>query len=41
MIKAQKHGKLGLTIIEVAVSVALLAIGVITFAAMQSFLPTM
>jgi|GEM_PF-2026142 len=38
MIKAQKHGKLGLTIIEVAVSVALLAIGVITFAAIQSFL---
>jgi prepilin-type N-terminal cleavage/methylation domain len=40
MIKAQKHGKLGLTIIEVMVSIALLAIGVITFAAIQSFLPT-
>ena len=37
MIKTQKHGKLGLTITEVMVSIALLAIGVITFAAMQSF----
>jgi len=37
MVKAQKHGKLGLTIMEVMVSIALLAIGVITFAAMQSF----
>ena len=37
MVKTQKHGKLGLTIMEVTVSIALLAIGVITFAAMQSF----
>lgn len=37
MVKTQKHGKLGLTIMEVMVSIALLAIGVITFAAMQSF----
>jgi Tfp pilus assembly protein PilV len=37
MIKTQKHGNLGLTIMEVTVSIALLAIGVITFAAMQSF----
>jgi len=37
MVKTQKHGKLGLTITEVMVSIALLAIGVITFAAMQSF----
>ena len=37
MVKTQKHGKLGLTITEVMVSIALLAIGVVTFAAMQSF----
>lgn len=37
MIKTQKHGKLGLTIVEVMVSIALLVIGVVTFAAMQSF----
>ncbi|ACG56849.1 pilin [Hydrogenobaculum sp. Y04AAS1] len=37
MIKTQKHEKLGLTVTEVMVSIALLAIGVITFAAMQSF----
>jgi hypothetical protein len=37
MVKTQKHGTLGLTIMEVTVSIALLAIGVITFAAMQSF----
>lgn len=37
MIKARKHENLGLTIIEVMVSIALLAIGIITFAAIQSF----
>ena len=37
MVKAQKHKNLGLTIIEVMVSIALLTIGVITFAAIQSF----
>ncbi|GAB6078301.1 type IV pilus modification PilV family protein [Hydrogenobaculum acidophilum] len=37
MIKAHKHGNLGLTITEVMVSIALLAIGIITFAALQSF----
>jgi len=37
MVKVQKHGKLGLTITEVMVSIALLTIGVITFAEMQAF----
>ena len=37
MVKVQKHKNLGLTIVEVMVSIALLTIGVITFVAMQSF----
>lgn len=35
--KARKHENLGLAITEVMVSIALLAIGIITFAVMQSF----
>ncbi|MGC8650752.1 MAG: type IV pilus modification PilV family protein [Hydrogenobaculum sp.] len=37
MIKALKQGSKGLTITEVMVSIALVAIGIITFAAMQAF----
>jgi Tfp pilus assembly protein PilV len=40
MVKTQKHKNLGLTITEVMVSIGLLAIGIITFAAMQSFFAT-
>ena len=37
MIKALKQDSKGLTITEVMVSIALMAIGIITFAAMQAF----